>query len=183
MDMLKLDKDIQVYTGKWMDVKVVSVAMTDVVDFEGNQIKGLSFVAKFEDGCMQTVTDAFGFGADQWRYKEKCCEQCKWHDIEGGDAVPYGSGTAMLPENIICNCPEMSEDDIEEFYEITNGGKECKFFKEEYQDEVEEVEDGDIEKIVIHYKNGEEETIKKGFFSCSKEELCLQRISFVTVQK
>lgn len=36
--------------------------------------------------------------------------------------------------------------------------------------EMEGLEEREIEKLVIHYKNGEEETIEKGFFSCGLEE-------------
>lgn len=72
-----------------------------------------------------TINDAFGFGADNWRYKEKCCEQCRFASKEGGDIVPYGSTTCTTPEGWVCEHGEM--EDAENPYDDTQGGKECKY--------------------------------------------------------
>lgn len=145
MQTLTIDRDIQVRTGdfrrEWKDAKITNVTMEDVDEDEnGNTVKGLSFTVKFNDNCIQRVSDAFGWAAGEWRYKEKCCEQCKWHSIEGGDTVPYGSTTATLPEEMVCNCSEMDEE-IDIPYDETNGGKECDYF----------IQDG------AHYQAGQQE--------------------------
>lgn len=132
MQTLIIDKDIQIRTRdprrRWRDAKIISVTMEDVDKNEnGNAVKGLSFTVKFNDGCTQKLSDAFGWNAGEWRYKEKCCEQCEWHSIEGGDTVPYGSTTATLPEEIVCNCPDMDEE-IDIPYDETNGGIDCDYF-------------------------------------------------------
>ena len=130
MQTLMIDRDIQIRTSdpkrRWRDAKIISVIMEDV-DKNGIAVKGLSFTVKFNDECTQKVSDAFGWCAGEWRYKERCCEQCQWHSIEGGDTVPYGSTTATLPEEIVCNCPDMDEE-IDIPYDETNGGKECNYF-------------------------------------------------------
>lgn len=52
------------------------------------------------------------------------CHNCKYLEIDGGDSVPYGSGSATLPEVEYCvseNLPVMScdseDDDLEYFQE------------------------------------------------------------------
>ena len=132
MEVLEISRLIQVYTGNhkkvWKDVKIISVIMEDVdVDNDGKPIKGISFLAEFEDGSRQKILGAFGLSRYQWRYKEKSCEQCKWYLIEGGDSVPYGSSTVSLPEGIVCDNPDM--ENIEIPYDETDGGKECVYFE------------------------------------------------------
>jgi len=128
---LDLKRPIQVRTGdyrrQWMDAKIVYVSMEDVgQDEDGKAIQGLSFSVDFGDGLAQRVTDAFGWSSEEWRYKEKCCEQCKWCSKEGGDIVPYGSTTATLPEGYVCDCPYMPEE-IEVPNDETNEGRECRY--------------------------------------------------------
>jgi len=109
------------------DTKIVYVSMEDVGEDEDEKvIKGLSFSVEFGDGLTQRVSDAFGWGNEDWRYKEKCCEQCRWDLIEGGDIVPYGATTATLPEGHVCDCPYMDEN-VEVPYDETNGGRDCPY--------------------------------------------------------
>lgn len=136
MKVLQLSKEIQVLRWspkrKWEDAKVTHAMLEEIsVEAEEKKVEVLSCEVKFADGCTQVITDVFGMGSDDWRYKEKCCEQCKWQDVEGGDSVPYGMGTTCLPTFITCNCPDMSEEEIEDAYENTNGGAECNFFVRE----------------------------------------------------
>ena len=141
--MLKLTAPIQVRTGdyrrKWVDARITSVKPEQFPEYYGDDEDeaplrlGLSFNVEYEDDDGQTycqhVADAFGWSADNWRYKEKCCEQCAWSSKEGGDVVPYGSTTATLPAGVTCECPDMPEV-IEVPYDETNGGKSCDYFKE-----------------------------------------------------
>lgn len=139
MQSLDLNKKIQVKTGdyrrKWVDAKVVYVRLDDVCDCDDDEIitKGISFGVKFltEDG-QQYIHDAFGWNSSNWRYKEKCCELCKWREKDGGDAVPYGSTTVNLPEYTYCVCPSVSDEEIENICENTNYGENCNYheFKE-----------------------------------------------------
>lgn len=135
---LELDRPMEVRTGdyrrKWMEAQVISVCIDDVgEDEDGNVIKGLSFSVKFiEDGCTQRLSDAFGWNRENWRYKDegKCCDECVHLESDGGDAVPYGSTTANLPECKYCVCPDVSEDDIDAYCEATDFGKKCHHFKQ-----------------------------------------------------
>lgn len=137
MKVLQLNKEIQVLRWRtkriWEDAKVIHVTLEEIIISvkDEEKVEVLSCAVEFADGCTQAITDVFGIGSDDWRYKEKCCEQCKWHDVEGGDSVPYGMGTTCLPAFTICNCPDMSEEEIEDAYENTNGGAECNFFVRE----------------------------------------------------
>ena len=131
MQSLDLKRPIQVrmgdYRRQWMDAKIVYISMEDVgQDEDEKAIKGLSFSVEFGDGTTQRVSDAFGWSSEEWRYKEKCCEQCKWDSIEGGDIVPYGATTVTLPQGHVCDCPDMGEE-IEIPYDTTNGGRECEY--------------------------------------------------------
>lgn len=33
---------------------------------------------------------------------ERCCENCKWFEVQGGDWVDYGSTRTQLPEEYVC---------------------------------------------------------------------------------
>jgi hypothetical protein len=43
----------------------------------------------------------------------KGCHNCKYHYIEGGDWVPYGSSGAHLPTYDVCDCPEFYDEEGE----------------------------------------------------------------------
>jgi len=78
MQFLDLKRPILIRTGdykrKWVDAKIIYVCIDDVGEDENGQpLKGLSFSVEF-DGCTQRISDAFGWGSDDWQYKEKCCE-------------------------------------------------------------------------------------------------------------
>lgn len=134
---IDLTKPIQVRTGdyrrKWVDVKITHVGI-GVVGYDADEgaVYGLSFSVKFlgeeDKGCVQHVSDAFGWGSEEWRYKEECCEQCKFCSKTGGDIVHYGSTTATLLEGYECDCPDMPED-VEDPYSYTEGGTKCTYHK------------------------------------------------------
>ena len=73
MQSLDLKIPIQVRTGdyrrQWTDAKIVHVSMEDVgQDEDEKEIKGLSFSVELGDGLTQKVSDAFGWGSEDWRY-------------------------------------------------------------------------------------------------------------------
>lgn len=101
---INLEKQIQVLKNcKWVDVSIKEI---------GELSNGKSYmIVVFSDFTEQTIDDIYESNADIWRYREKCCEQCIYHRIEGGDAVSYGSDTCYLPEEYYCDCPEADSED------------------------------------------------------------------------
>lgn len=116
---INLEKKIQVLNGgKYENADVISVGLLQ----NGNTY----MVVRFNDFTERTIVDIFGTGYDTWRYTERLCEQCIYDEIEGGDAVPYGSSTVYTPEWHVCNCPKV---DLEDPYEELEGGSKCEHFK------------------------------------------------------
>lgn len=116
---INLEKKIQVLNnGKWENacVKVI-----------GSIPSGEVFMTvRFNDFTEKTLSDVFGIDYDMWRYAERLCEQCIYDEIEGGDAVHYGSSTVYTPEWHVCNCPNV---DLEDPYEELEEGSKCEHFK------------------------------------------------------
>lgn len=116
---INLEKTIQVLNGgKYENAYVKSVGLLQ---------NGTTYmIVRFNDFTERTIVDIFGTGYDTWRYAERLCEQCVYDEIEGGDAVPYGSGTVYTPECHVCNCPEVN---LEDPYDELEEGSNCKHFK------------------------------------------------------
>lgn len=116
---INLEKKIQVLNGgKYENADVISVGLLQ---------NGDSYmIVRFNDFTERTISDIFGTGYDTWRYAERLCKQCIYDEVEGGDAVPYGSGTVYIPESHFCNCPEV---DLEDPYDELEEGSKCKHFK------------------------------------------------------
>lgn len=116
---INLEKKIQVLNdGKYENADVKSIGLLQ----NGNTY----MIVRFNDFTEKTIVDIFGTGYDTWRYAERLCEQCIYDEIEGGDAVPYGSGTVYTPEGHVCNCPEV---DLEDPYDELEEGSKCEHFK------------------------------------------------------
>lgn len=116
---INLEKKIQVLNGgKYENVDIKSIGLLQNGD--------TYMIVRFNDFTERTISDIFGTGYDTWRYAERLCEQCIYDEVEGGDAVPYGSGTVYTPESHFCNCPEV---DLEDPYDELEGGSKCKRFK------------------------------------------------------
>ena len=115
---IELDKQIQVFKEcKWVDASIKEIG-------EMNNGKPYMIVL-FGDFTEKTIDDIYESNADMWRYREKCCEQCIYHRVEGGDAISYGSDTCYLPNEYYCECPEV---ELEDPYKELKGGTACNHF-------------------------------------------------------
>lgn len=59
---------------------------------------------------------------------EQCCSNCEHYITTGGDMVPYGGTSVPLPDSIECDCPDISEDEVDA--NLEEDGVNCKHFQE-----------------------------------------------------
>lgn len=76
MQNINLERAIQIKAGdyrqQWLDATITNISLEAVgVDEGGKTVEGISFSVRFNDGCTQRITDAFGLSKDDWRYKSR----------------------------------------------------------------------------------------------------------------
>ena len=143
MPTIDLRKPIQIRAMRndrsqyWLDAVIVAFSLEAVdEDDQGKEYLDLSFDAQYDDGGVlriAKVPEIFGWGyGTTWRYKEKCCEQCKWSQAESDMMITYSVDGTKNPAIYICTSPAVPEDMAAPAVSADDGA-DCPHFEEDSQ--------------------------------------------------